>query len=375
MSEHHAADSAERQGRLLDAVRAVSSGLSLEETLRLIVTAARELAGARYAALGVIGADGALADFISDGIDGAGIAAIGHLPEGLGLLGVLIHEPRPLRLPEIGADPRSYGFPPGHPPMRSFLGVPVLVRDRIFGNLYLTEKEQGTAFTDADEALVVALAGQAGVAIENARLRQAVEDRAILEERDRIARDLHDTVIQRLFATGMRLQSTVRLVQPEVAERIQDAVTELDTTIRDIRGTIFALQHDAARSLHADLRNLAAELTSVLGFTPHLVVEGPLDSIVPATVGEQLLACAREALTNVAKHAGATSAEVLVVAAGDLAMRVTDDGRGMSGTPSSGHGNGLRNLAHRAEALGGTCVVASRPGGGTVVDWRVPLAD
>ena len=234
MSDHHAADSAERQGRLLDAVRAVSSGLSLPETLRRIVGAARELADARFAALGVIGPDGALADFISDGMEPDTIRAIGNLPEGHGLLGVLIHEPRPLRLPEIGADPRSYGFPAGHPPMHSFLGVPILVRDRVFGNLYLTEKVGGPAFTDADEALVIALAGQAGVAIENARLREEVADRALVEERERIARDLHDTVIQRLFATGMRLQATVRRVDPAAAERIEAAIGELDATIRDM---------------------------------------------------------------------------------------------------------------------------------------------
>ena len=375
MSDHHAADSAERQGRLLDAVRAVSSGLSLPETLRRIVGAARELADARFAALGVIGPDGALADFISDGMEPDTIRAIGNLPEGHGLLGVLIHEPRPLRLPEIGADPRSYGFPAGHPPMHSFLGVPVLVRDRVFGNLYLTEKVGGPAFTDADEALVIALAGQAGVAIENARLREEVADRALVEERERIARDLHDTVIQRLFATGMRLQATVRRVDPAAAERIEAAIGELDATIRDIRGSIFALQHDAGSSLHADLQALVAEVAPALGFTPHLVVEGPIDTIVPAPVAEQLLASAREALTNVAKHAHARSAEVLVVAGGDLALRVTDDGDGLSGTPDVGHGNGLRNLGHRAESLGGTFRVEERADGGVVVDWRVPLAD
>jgi signal transduction histidine kinase len=375
MSDHHAAESAERQGRLLDAVRAVSSGLSLPETLRRIVGAARELADARFAALGVIGPDGALADFISDGMESDTIRAIGHLPEGHGLLGVLIHEPRPLRLPEIGADARSHGFPAGHPPMHSFLGVPILVRDRVFGNLYLTEKVGGPAFTDADEALVIALAGQAGVAIENARLREEVADRALVEERERIARDLHDTVIQRLFATGMRLQATVRLVEPAAAERIEAAIGELDATIRDIRGSIFALQHDASSSLHADLQALVAEVAPALGFTPHLVVEGPIDTIVPAPVAEQLLTSAREALTNVAKHARARRAEVLVVAGGDLALRVTDDGDGLAGAPGVGHGNGLRNLGHRAEALGGTFRVEERADGGVVVDWRVPLSD
>jgi signal transduction histidine kinase len=257
--------------------------------------------------------------------------------------------------------------------MHSFLGVPVLVRDRVFGNLYLTEKVHGPAFTDADEALVVALAGQAGIAIENARLREEVADRALVEERERIARDLHDTVIQRLFATGIRLQATVRLVDAAAGERIEAAISELDATIRDIRGSIFALQHDADASLHADLQALMAEVAPALGFTPHLIVEGPIDSIVPGPVAEQLLASAREALTNVAKHARARSAEVLVVAAGDLALRVTDDGEGLTGTPGAGHGNGLRNLRHRAEALGGTCRVAAGADGGVVVDWRVPL--
>ena len=154
-----------------------------------------------------------LSQFITTGIDADARATIGHLPEGHGILGLLIVDAKPLRLPDLAEHPDSFGFPPNHPPMRSFLGVPILLRDDVFGNLYLTDKTTADAFTDVDEELVVGLAAAAGVAIENARLHAKVQELALLEDRERIARDLHDTVIQRLFATGMSLQGTARLVR------------------------------------------------------------------------------------------------------------------------------------------------------------------
>ena len=171
MSDHHAADHAERLGQLLDAVLLVASDLSLATTLERIVAAARDVSGARYAALGVVESDGTLGEFITAGMDADTIDGISHRPEGLGLLGTLIHEPHPLRIAEIGADPRSAGFPAGHPPMHSFLGVPIKVRDRVFGNLYLTEKADGTDFSEDDEAIVIALAAAAGVAVGAAQRR------------------------------------------------------------------------------------------------------------------------------------------------------------------------------------------------------------
>src|SRR5204863_5476674 len=150
-----------------------------------------------------------------------------------GIPGLWIVAPRPLRLADLGQHPGSYGFPPNRPPMASFLGVPVRVRDQVFGNLYLTEKIDGPEFTETDEALVSALAVAAGIAIDNARLHGRVRELALLEDRDRIARDLHDTVIQRLFALGLNLQGAARLAQrPEVAGRIDEAVDELDSVIR-----------------------------------------------------------------------------------------------------------------------------------------------
>ncbi len=163
-------DTRDRTHALIEAVVAVGSQLELEMVLRQIVEAAARLVSARYGALGVIGEGGGLTEFVTVGLDEAQIARIHHWPEGRGLLGELITNPRPLRLPDLSADPRSSGFPEGHPPMRSFLGVPVRVRDEVYGNLYLTGKHGGASFDEEDESLVVALAAAAGVAIENARL-------------------------------------------------------------------------------------------------------------------------------------------------------------------------------------------------------------
>src|SRR5476651_146905 len=187
--------------RLLEAVAAMSSDLSLPVVLRRIVVSACELVEAQYAALGVLGPGTnveqiRLIEFITEGADDKVVRRIGHYPVGRGILGVLIRDPRPLRLHDLASDPRSYGFPDGHPPMGSFLGVPIRIQGRVFGNLYLTEKRGGGDFTAGDEEMVIGLAGAAGVAIENARLRERVSELAVLEDRERIARDLHDTVIQ-----------------------------------------------------------------------------------------------------------------------------------------------------------------------------------
>jgi GAF domain-containing protein len=192
---------------LVDAVMAVGSDLNLAATLQRIVDAARELVDARYGALGVLDqSGGALAEFIVSGIEEQPYHAIGDLPEGHGILGLLITDPRPLRLPDLTEHPASFGFPPHHPPMRSFLGVPILVRGEVFGNLYLTDKQTGDVFTDVDQELTIALAAAAATAIDNARLHARVQELAVFEDRDRIAMDLHDTVIQQLFAIGLSLQ-------------------------------------------------------------------------------------------------------------------------------------------------------------------------
>jgi len=237
---------------LLHAVLAIASDLDLEAMLHRIVEEAVKLVGAQYGALGVLDEAGVgLAQFITVGVDNSVHHAIGELPEGHGILGVLIADPRPLRLPDLRAHPDSFGFPPNHPPMRSFLGAPIKIRDEVYGNLYLTDKVGSAAFSAPDEDLVVGLASAAAVAIDNARLHAQVQSLALVHDRERIARDLHDTVIQRLFATGLSLQATVRLVGDgtEVVERIEQAVDELDVTIKHIRSAIFALSSTTRHGL------------------------------------------------------------------------------------------------------------------------------
>ena len=539
----------DRMRGLLEAVVAIGSGLDLESTLRRIVESAVKLVDATYGALGVIGDDGRLAEFIPVGLTEDEIRQIHHWPEGRGLLGLLIDDPGPLRLADIAAHRQSSGFPAGHPPMHGFLGVPIRLRDQVFGNLYLTNKRGGGEFTEDDEAVLVALGAAAGVAIENARLydtarrqqrwvqasaevttrllsgsepgevladitRRALDlsgadlvvlalpdeegrrltmtyaegdgaaatrglvlpagqslsgqvlaggepitsadfagdERAsqaargvmshigpailfplgvpgnvrgvltvgrrhgaapfpqvqadvvasfaaqagvalelaathaeaerlsLFEDRDRIARDLHDLVIQRLFATGMSLEGTMPMItRPEVASRVTNAVDAMDETIKDIRATIFALQGgDAVRppDLRGDIVGLVEEMSSMLGFAPSLRLGSGLATHVRPEVAEQVLATLREALSNAARHSGASQIDVSVDVDPDriLAVQVTDNG---SGIPAEGRRSGLRNMASRAEKLGGelrlgpAAPAASPPG--TALEWRVPL--
>jgi signal transduction histidine kinase len=535
---------------LLEAVVAISSGLDLESTLRRIVETAVRLVDATYGALGVIGDDKELAEFIPVGLKEDEIGQIHHWPEGRGLLGLLIKEPKPLRLADISAHAESSGFPAGHPPMESFLGVPVRVRDVVFGNLYLTNKRGGGEFTEDDEAVLLALGAAAGVAIENARLYEAARrsqrwiqasaevttdllsgaesgevlaritsqsrelsdaDLAVLalpneearvltvayadgdgaqavrglvlpfgqslsgqvltsgesvisadfaaderaagvtraamshigpavvfplgarsgqrgvltigrrhgktpfqaaeatfaasfaaqagvalelaasraeaerlsvyQDRDRIARDLHDLVIQRLYATGMSLQGTMPMIsRPEVADRVTRAVDDMDQTIKEIRSAIFALQArdaEVPRDPRADIVRLVEEMTAMLGFAPSLRLGPGLRTLGSEDLVEQALIVLREALSNMARHAGATRADVTVDVDDDgfLTVAVTDNGTGI---PPESRRSGLRNLADRAAELGGELRLSpaepAAPQPGTRLEWRVPTA-
>ena len=360
---------------LLHAVLAIGSDLDLEAMLHRIVESAVELVGARYGALGVLDEAGVgLAQFLTVGVDDDTHHAIGHLPEGHGILGVLIADPRPLRLPDLRAHPDSFGFPPHHPPMRSFLGVPIKIRDQVFGNLYLTDKVDAADFSELDEELVVGLASAAAVAVDNARLHVAVQSLALVHDRERIARDLHDTVIQRLFATGLSLQGTVRLVRDgdEVMERIEQAVEDLDVTIKHIRSAIFGLATTAdSGGVRDRVRSLLQESATVLGFEPRVVFDGPVDTMVPEAITPDLLATIGEALTNVARHAGATRVDVSLTVEDEVVLTVADDGVGppAPGTPG---GRGLGNMAVRAERHGGTLQLEAGRTGGTILIWRAP---
>ncbi|WP_246561365.1 sensor histidine kinase [Streptomyces roseirectus] len=527
----------DRVHSLLEAVLSVGRELDLEQALFSIVEAAAALVDAEYAALGVIGPDGRrLSAFHTIGVSAEQIARIGPYPEGHGILGELIHHPEPLRLAKISDHPASYGFPPHHPPMNTFLGVPIRVREQVFGNLYLTEKRGGAQFDEEDVSVTATLAVAAGVAIDNARLyaesrlrerwlganteithrlmsgggqsevlgliaerarditgsalavvampmedtgsftvelalgreadalrglvlpaeggpigaaftrgaavtsaerlslvpslgpsvavpvgtgadgvrgvlllvreagrvaftdkeieplqvfaaqaaiamelaerRRDAEEIAVLKDRDRIARDLHDLAIQRLFATGMTLQSAGRFIEhSEASERVLRAVDDLDETIKLIRSTIFGLQTregTTGTGLRARAVRVAGEAAVALGFAPGFRMEGLIDTDVPKEVADHVVAVLSEALTNVARHARATGAEVSLATDGrELVLTVRDDGVGI---PAQGRRSGLRNMAERARELGGRLEWECPDGGGTTLVWRVPVS-
>jgi signal transduction histidine kinase len=363
--------------RVLEATLLLEADLELPTLLRHLIEEARSMTGARYGALGVLNDQRtALSEFITVGLSAEEEKLIGPRPTGRGVLGLLITDPETVRLANLGSHPDSYGFPPNHPPMTSFLGVPLRVRDEVYGNLYLTDKIGWSEFTSDDESLVAALALAAGIAIENARLHKRVREAAIYEDRDRLARDLHDTVIQRLFAVGLSLQSMAGAARDEgLSSRLEAAISDLDDTIRQVRSTIYELGSTGIeKGIRGRVQSLLRELNPMVGFEIHATFEGPVDSSIPDQIAEHLLAVIREAVTNVGRHAGATEASVrLGVEEGLCRLQVTDNGSGIDMSGNHG-GFGLPNLLRRAEKLHGTFTIDSLVTGGASLTWKVPVA-
>ena len=360
---------------LLDAIVSIGSELSLPVVLRRIIETATDLVDARFGALGVLDESGThLSQFLYSGIDDTTAAAIGDLPSGKGILGTLIVDPRPIRLAELSAHPDSFGFPANHPPMGSFLGVPIRIRDQVFGNLYLCEKSTGPEFTAADEELVIGLATAAGVAIENARLHTRVGELHVVEDRERIARDLHDTVIQRMFAIGLSMQGLAATTSDTTTSaRLEQMIEDLDDTVRDIRTTIFELQRPRipGRSLRQEILDLVDEIHGHSTFDIAIRFDGPVDLAVPDAIADHLIAVVRESVTNAVRHSGGSKIDVDVSVNDHIEARIGDNGNGVDdGAP---RGNGLHNLRSRAHDLGGECTVSRSNDGGTLVVWRVPV--
>jgi signal transduction histidine kinase len=293
-------------------------------------------------------------------------------PEGKGLLGHLLTHPTSLRVNPIRSHPASVGFPDGHPAMTSFLGVPIRIRDEIYGSLYLTEKNGGEDFTEEDEQLVSALASAAGVAIDNARGQEAQHRVIVLAERERIAQDLHDLVIQRLFATGLSLQAITR--DPDLPERDLDrlraAIDNLDSTVQQIRSSVFALQ--TQESAHSLRSRIQTEIQSLRSSSPIVIAcefNGPVDTVITGELAEQVFAVVRELLSNAIKHSRAKTVEVQIAALiAGCEVRVIDDGVGFD---DGVRRSGLMNLAGRAEKLHGTFEIHKLSHAGTRALWKV----
>ncbi len=374
---------ARRLQRLIDAIVAVGSDLDLEGILKRIVRAASDLAGSRYGAVSVISADASIRRFVVTGLSAEEVEKMGPPPEGRGVLGILEYSSGPVRLRDIGRHPLSVGFPPGHPQMTSFLGVPILVRGEHYGRIYLADKIGADEFTDEDEQIVSALAMAAGVAIDHAELHLKLSNVALLEERERIARDLHDLVIQRIFAAGLMLQSAERFgIDPEAAERVNRAVDELDETIRQIRSTVFHLSNPSeldGDGLSVRLEKLSAQMCEPAGIELEATIDEAVNAFEGSEMEEHLAYSLIEALSNVVRHARAHSVKVVVSTSDRVVMRVLDDGIGIGrgGDGGGPGGMGLRNLRSRAGTLGGDCVVGRRPEGGTELVWtaKVPARE
>jgi len=359
----------------MSAVLLITADVELPELLRHLIEEARSLVGAHYAALGVLNQTRTgLEEFFTVGLDQEQEERIGPRPVGRGVLGMLITDPQPLRISNLADHPGRYGFPPGHPPMTSFLGVPVRVRNDVYGNLYLTDKIDAVAFTDEDEALAEALARAAGIAIENTRLHERIRVMSVLDDRDRIARDLHDRVIQRIYAVGMNLQGAIRLPEhAQIMSRVSRAIDELDTTMTEIRSAIFELgETQLPDGLRQAVLELSDDLAPSLGVRPDVTFEGAINNAIPQHVGDHVLAVVREGLTNAGKHAGASHVWVSVAVNAHVTIEIRDDGEGIE-LPLTHPGLGLSNLRDRAHKLGGTFEVLRGESGGTLLIWSVPL--
>jgi signal transduction histidine kinase len=339
----------------------------------------RTLVGARYAALGIVDPYGFIQRFITSGISDEGRARIGAPPIGRGLLGLIIKKGRAYRIAEIGAHADSSGFPPNHPPMTSFLGVPVVVKGRAIGNFYLTDKHGAPEFSEDDQWIVETFAVHAGIAIENARLHAEVGRLAVFDERERIGRDLHDGVIQSLYAVSLSLEDVGDLMgeaPADAAGRVDRAIDAIHEVIRDLRNFIFGLRPEllVRATLTESLRALGDEL-GLNGIVDMDVVLDPLAALgLTPERQTELLHVAREALSNVARHSGATQASVeLRTDSRETILVVADNGRGFElAADRSGRHQGLPNMRRRVERIGGRLFVESSADHGTRIIVRVP---
>lgn len=371
-----------------EATRAIGAELDVDRVLQLIVERVRDLVRAEYAALGIVDRTGRIERFLTSGITPEERARIGSPPQGHGLLGMIIREGRSIRVPDILAHPDSHGFPPHHPPMRSLLGVPIVVKGRPIGDLYLTDKAGDEPFTDQDQRVVEMFAVHAGIAIENARLHDQVHRLAIVEERERIGKDLHDGIIQSIYAVGLSLEDVPELMSEEPEEavaRIDRAVDALNLVIADIRDYILRLRPTlgAADPVFDSLAHLVDEFGLVCEAQLDLDIDeaGRILRRLAPDRRSDLLFIAREALSNVVRHAGARRVQVRFRDLGDEAVEMTveDDGRGFDPDlvpppDAAGRHQGRSNMRDRAVGSGGTCVIDSRPGAGTRIIVRLPAS-
>ncbi|GAA3126782.1 hypothetical protein GCM10010466_17030 [Planomonospora alba] len=358
------------------AVLAVTRHLSVREVLQVIVRSAQRLLDARYAALGVPDDDGAFAEFVAEGVSEEEWEAIGPTPRQHGMLGAMLREGAPVRLADIRRDPRFDSWPRAHPVLKDFLGVPIRDGDRVLGIIFLSNKRTPGGFTETDQRLLTMFAAHAAIALTNARLYERSRELALVEERTRMARELHDAVTQKLFSLRLTAQAAASLVtrdpgralgELERVERLAgEALAELRAVIVELRPAELD-RHGLAETLRKHVRLLDRLHPASFSFE-----EGEVCALGPETEAA-VLRIAQEALHNASRHAAAEAVTVrLGCEEGRLVMEVRDDGTGFDAAAVSGHGLGIASMGDRARALGGSVRVVSEPGRGTLVRMEVP---
>lgn len=359
------------------AALSIAGELDSEKVLQQIVDTARELVGARYAALGVPGQYGRLQRFVHSGMSSDQGRQIPHLPLGKGLLGAIVSERKSIRVQQVVEDDRAIGFPEGHPKMTSFLGVPIIGAGEPLGNLYLTDKIGTEEFSESDQRLVEMLAAHAAIAIQNAHLYEQVERLAILEERARIGMDLHDGVIQSIYAVGLTLESA-RIVLPENADEsaqlLDGAIQGLNDAIRDIRNFILDLRpRRFSGDLSQGLARLVREFQANTMVPVSMTVSQQLENL-PTSLSRAIFLTTQESMANVARHARASNVTLtLIRSESSVTLTINDDGIGFEPNEDSRQvGHGLANMQARAEGLGGIFKVRSKPGHGTTITLQLP---
>lgn len=382
LRERDLAQAFERRGQQLEALNqaglSLAADLETASVLQRIADLARDVAGAKYAALGIFNENGEVVQFLTSGITVEERARIGPLPRGRGLLGLLQDEPKAIRLRDLSQHAASVGFPKGHPSMKSFLGVPIRWRERSVGNLYLTEKVGAEEFSQDDEDAIRTLAAQAAIAIENARLIEQVGRISVLEERQRIGMDLHDGAMQSLYGLGLLLEDAAQrtATEPEAARTvIERSVELLNGTIAELRRYVIGLRpiRGVERPLSEALPGLAKQMGRDALLEVSVEVDPEAERDLDREQREATFYIAADALTNIARHARAHSVRIRFgLDEGRAVLEVKDDGVGFE--PGQGaSGFGLRNMRERAFVAGGRLHIASAPGRGTLVRLELPF--
>jgi signal transduction histidine kinase len=369
------------QSRRLQALNeaglALSAELETETLLHKIAELARVVGDGTYAALGTFDEHGVVTRFYTSGISAEDHARIGHLPVGKGILGLLPRAGRPIRLRDLHDHPASVGFPPNHPPMKSFLGVPISWRGESVGNLYVTEKRGGPEFTVEDEEALLTLAAQAAIAIENARLYSQTSRISTLEERHRIGMDLHDGAIQVLYGLSLQLEDVAERAETaphEVKAQLGRAVDRLNAAIADLRNYVLGLRpiRGSDRPLRESLPTLGSQIATNALLDVDVQVDPAAEAALDQAGREAVFYVAADALANVARHARARRAGLALRRDGDaVVLQVSDDGVGYDTAGAVG-GLGLRNMRERAFNAGARLDVTSSPGAGTRLELRIP---